>query len=44
VIGEKMLLIGGLKGDKQNPDSYVFDIATNNWEILKDSVSSKSNL
>lgn len=28
VIGEKMVLIGGLKGDKQNIESYVFDIGS----------------
>ena len=27
VMGDKMILLGGLKGDKQNSDSYIFDIA-----------------
>lgn len=39
VIGEKMILFGGLKGDKQNLESYTFDIASNNWDIIKDLVS-----
>ena len=36
VVGEKMILIGGLQGEIQNTVTYAFDIASNTWEIVKD--------
>jgi hypothetical protein len=33
-----MILYGGLKGDKQNEDTYIFDIPSSSWDIIKSSV------
>ena len=39
VSGDKVILIGGLKGDTSNTDTWIFDLKTNQWDIAKVSVS-----
>ncbi len=39
VIGDKMVLIGGLKGEVSNTDCWIFDLKTNSWDIAKATVS-----
>lgn len=39
--GDKMILIGGLKGETSNKDTWIFDIKTNSWELSKPMVIQK---
>lgn len=40
VQGDKMVLVGGLRGEASNAECWVFDLKTNAWEVAKTSVSS----
>jgi N-acetylneuraminic acid mutarotase len=35
VTGDKMILVGGLKGETSNTDCWLFDLKTNAWEVAK---------
>lgn len=35
VQGDKMILIGGLKGEVSNTECWLFDLKTNTWEVAK---------
>jgi N-acetylneuraminic acid mutarotase len=37
VIGDKMILVGGIRGDTSNGDTWIFDLKTNTWEVGKSS-------
>lgn len=39
--GDKMILIGGLKGETSNKDTWLFDLKTNSWELSKPMVNDK---
>lgn len=34
VFNDKMILIGGLKGDDSNKETYQLDLKTNNWSVI----------
>ena len=37
VIGDKVVLVGGILGDTSNGDTWIFDLRTNQWEAGKSS-------
>ena len=37
VIGDKVVLVGGIIGDTSNGDTWIFDLRTNQWEAGKSS-------
>lgn len=37
VMGDKMILVGGIKGDVSNGETWIYDLKTNQWEAGKQS-------
>ena len=41
---DKAALIGGLKGDQANTETWLFDLRSNTWEVAKSTVTTVTSL